>query len=66
MHIKLTGQEDLKDILDLVKDYESYYVEFARRYYELYFAKEKITEKDQVYANNQQDIFVTDDDRYIS
>ena len=66
MHIKLAGQEDLKDILDLVKDYESYDVEFARRYYELYFAKEKVTEKDQVYANNQQDIFVTDDDRYIS
>ena len=56
----------MKDILDLVKDYESYDVEFARRYYELYFAKEKVTEKDQVYANNQQDIFVTDDDRYIS
>jgi len=50
MHIKLADPEDLKDILDLVKDYESYDVEFARRYYELYFAKEKITEKDQVYV----------------
>jgi len=50
VNIKLAGQKDLRAILDLVRDYERYDVEFARRYYELYFSNNKITEKDQVYV----------------
>ena len=50
MYIKPAVQGDLRAILDLIRDYERYDVEFARRYYDLYFAKNKITEKDQVYV----------------
>ena len=53
MYIKPAVPGDLRAILDLIRDYERYDVEFARRYYDLYFAKNKITEK-----NNTAFIFM--------
>jgi N-acetylglutamate synthase-like GNAT family acetyltransferase len=50
LHIEPAVQGDLRAILDLIKNYECHDVEFARRYYDLYFAKDKIAEKDQVYV----------------
>jgi len=41
---------DLKAILGLIKDYQRYDVEFAKRYYDIYFRKEEITEKDKVFV----------------
>jgi len=41
---------DLKAILDLIRYYERYDVEFAKRYYDIYFGKDKITEKDEVFV----------------
>jgi N-acetylglutamate synthase-like GNAT family acetyltransferase len=48
--IRHAKKEDLESILDLVRDYESYDVEFAKRYYDLYFQKDQIVEKDKVYV----------------
>jgi len=42
-------RKDLPGILDLVTQYERYDVEYAKRYYEIYFRKNKITEEDEVY-----------------
>ena len=48
--IRHAKKEDLESILDLVRDYESYDVEFAKRYYDLYFQKDQIADKDRVYV----------------
>jgi len=48
--IRLATKEDLASILDLVSDYELYDVEFAKRYYDLYFREDQIVEKDKVYV----------------
>jgi len=48
--IRLAKKEDLASILALVKDYEFYDVEFAKRYYDIYFKKDQIAEKDKVYV----------------
>ena len=50
--IVLATKKDLNAILELVKDYERYDVEFAKRYYDIYFGKNQITEKDRVYVAN--------------
>jgi len=48
VHIQPAEKGDLRAILDLIRDYERYDVEFAKRYYDIYFRKDKITEKDKV------------------
>jgi len=48
--IRLATKEDLDSILALVEDYELYDVEFAKRYYDLYFGKDQIAETDRVYV----------------
>ena len=48
--IRLAKREDLDSILALVKDYERYDVEFAKRYYDLYFQKDQIADNDRVYV----------------
>jgi ribosomal protein S18 acetylase RimI-like enzyme len=50
VHIQLAEKGDLRAILNLIKDYERYDVEFAKRYYDIYFQKDKITEKDEVFV----------------
>jgi ribosomal protein S18 acetylase RimI-like enzyme len=50
VEIVLAAKKDLTAILALVRDYERYDVEFAKRYYDIYFAKGQITEKDKVYV----------------
>jgi N-acetylglutamate synthase-like GNAT family acetyltransferase len=48
--IRHAKKEDLASILALVRDYERYDVEFAKRYFDLYFQKDQIAEKDKVYV----------------
>ena len=48
--IRHAKKEDLESILALVRDYEHYDVDFAKRYYDLYFQKDQIAEKDKVYV----------------
>jgi len=45
-------EDNLNDILGIIKEYQRYDVEFAKRYYKRYFSKSKdeITEKDKVYV----------------
>ena len=50
--IVLAEKKHLSAILALVGDYERYDVEFAKRYYDMYFGKGRITEKDKVYVAN--------------
>ena len=50
VHIVPAEKGDLKAILNLIKDFERYDVEFAKRYYDVYFKKDKITEKDKVFV----------------
>ena len=50
VEVVLAAKKDMDAILSLVKDYESYDVEFAKRYYDIYFEKGQITEKDEVYV----------------
>jgi ribosomal protein S18 acetylase RimI-like enzyme len=50
VHIQPAEKGDLRAILDLIKDYERYDEEFAKRYYVMYFEKNKITEKDEVFV----------------
>lgn len=50
VEIELAKKEDLRAILALIKDYLRYDVEFAKRYYDIYFEKGQITEKDEVYT----------------
>lgn len=50
VHIEPAKKGDLKAILSLIRDYERYDVEFAKRYYDIYFGKDKITEKDEVFV----------------
>ena len=50
VHIVPAEIGDLKAILSLIKDYQRYDVEFAKRYYDIYFRKEQITEKDKVFV----------------
>lgn len=50
VHIKPAEKGDLRAILDLIRDYERYDVDFAKRYYDIYFGKNKITEKDEVFV----------------
>ena len=50
VHIEPAEKGDLKAILNLIRDYERYDVEFAKRYYDIYFGKDKITEKDEVFV----------------
>ena len=49
IQIKSAEKADLKAILSLIKNHERYDVEFAKRYYNIYFRGEEITEKDKVY-----------------
>jgi len=51
-HVKIGPAEkgDLKAIFALIKDYQRYDLEFAERYYDIYFGKGQITEKDKVYV----------------
>jgi ribosomal protein S18 acetylase RimI-like enzyme len=49
------GKQNLRAILNLIKDYEWYDLEFAKRYFEIYFDKSKITEKDKVYVAKKDD-----------
>lgn len=50
--IKEAEKKDMKDILNIIKEYQKYDVEFARRYYQKYFSKrpDEMTEKDKVYV----------------
>jgi ribosomal protein S18 acetylase RimI-like enzyme len=50
VYIQTAEKSDLSAILSLIKDYERYDVEFAKRYYGIYFRKDKITEKDKVFV----------------
>ena len=40
----------MASILDLVRDYDRYDVEYAKRYYDDYFRKNRIADKDKVYV----------------
>jgi ribosomal protein S18 acetylase RimI-like enzyme len=48
--IEPAEKRDLRGILELIRHYERYDVEFAKRYYDIYFGDGQITEKDQVYV----------------
>jgi ribosomal protein S18 acetylase RimI-like enzyme len=48
--IELAERDDLSAILDIIRDYQRYDVEFAKRYYDIYFRKDKITEQDKVFV----------------
>lgn len=48
--IRPATKEDLASILALVRDYERYDVEFAKRYYDVYFRRDRIADKDKVYV----------------
>lgn len=50
VRIQPAEKGDRTAVLDLIGDYERYDVEFAERYYEIYFGKNKITEKDEVFV----------------
>jgi hypothetical protein len=50
VYIQTAEKSDLSAILNLIKDYEHYDVEFAKRYYDIYFGKNKMTEKDEVFV----------------
>jgi ribosomal protein S18 acetylase RimI-like enzyme len=50
VHIEPAEKSDLRAILGLIRNYERYDVEFAKRYYDIYFGKDKITEKDEVFV----------------
>jgi ribosomal protein S18 acetylase RimI-like enzyme len=43
-------KRDLRGILALIRDYKKYDVEFANRYYDIYFKRSPIVEKDKVYV----------------
>lgn len=49
--IKEAKKGHMRGILHIIKEYQKYDVEFARRYYEKYFSKrnDEMTEKDKVY-----------------
>ena len=49
IQIKSAEKADLKAILSLIRNHERYDVEFAKRYYNIYFGEDEITEKDKVY-----------------
>ena len=48
--IRLATKEDLDSILALVREYEHYDVEFAKRYYDIYFRRDQIADRDKVYV----------------
>ncbi|MBM4137086.1 MAG: hypothetical protein FJ241_09705 [Nitrospira sp.] len=50
VYIQTAEKRDLSAILNLIKDYERYDVEFAKRYHDIYFSKNKITEQDEVFV----------------
>lgn len=50
VHIAPAVKGDLRGILNLIRDYKRYDIEFAKRYYATYFSKNKIAEKDEVYV----------------
>jgi ribosomal protein S18 acetylase RimI-like enzyme len=50
VHIEPAEKSDLRAILGLIRNYERYDVEFAKRYYDIYFGKDKKTEKDEVFV----------------
>jgi ribosomal protein S18 acetylase RimI-like enzyme len=49
--IRKATKRNLKDILRMIREYQQYDVEFARRYYERFFSykSDEMTEKDEVY-----------------
>jgi len=50
--IKKATKKNLSDILRIIRQYQRYDVEFARRYYERFFSdkSDEMTEKDEVYV----------------
>jgi ribosomal protein S18 acetylase RimI-like enzyme len=50
--IRKATKKNLNDILKIIKEYQRYDVEFARRYYERFFSdkSDEMTEKDDVYV----------------
>lgn len=50
VEIEPAEKRDLSEILSLIRNYERYDVEFAKRYYDIYFKKSPIVEKDKVYV----------------
>lgn len=50
VQIEPAEEADLRGILALIRDYERYDVEFAKRYYNIYFKRGPIAEKDKVYV----------------
>lgn len=50
VQIEPAEKADLRGILALIRDYERYDVEFAKRYYDIYFKRGPIAEKDKVYV----------------
>jgi len=50
VEIAVAAKKDLSSILPLIRDYERCDVKFAKRYYDIYFGKGQITEKDKVYV----------------
>jgi len=49
VEIEPAKKRDLRGILVLIRDYKQYDVEFAKRYYDIYFKRSPIVEKDKVY-----------------
>lgn len=58
IEIVVAEKENMKAILALIGDYERYDVEFAKRYYDIYFEKNQITEKDKVYVAKMEEKIV--------
>lgn len=50
VHVEPAKKGDLGVILNLIRSYNGYDVGFAKRYYDIYFRKDKITEKDKVFV----------------
>ena len=53
--IREAEEKDRSPILDLIRSYERYDVKFARRYYEKYFAEDKMVHEDTVFVAELDD-----------
>jgi ribosomal protein S18 acetylase RimI-like enzyme len=50
LSIRKVKKQDLKAILDLIRQHQKYDVEFAKRYYAMYFQGDKMIEEDEVFV----------------
>jgi hypothetical protein len=61
LSIRLAKPGDLKAILALVRQHQRYDVEFAKRYYGMYFEGHKMVREDEVFAGSTRILSVLSD-----